>query len=470
MVRWVGRLRVFLILLLLLVAVIAPVVVSGYADLSRAGEFKRTGQAALAADYYQLAARKLPWKEELWSLAASSYALGGSCKDAMPLFELGKRQGTLSADSWILYGVCYELDGRYQAARAVWSDGLKQYPDEAVFYAYFAAEEQRRNDFAAEAHDLAIWVASGQAKAVSHYRLGELLMALNPDQARAQFHQAVSMDKAFDSAVLTLNASLDLAAQESDPSPQLVILGRGLGLVSEWPLAQYDFQQAVNADPKNAEAWAWLGEAQQENKLDGKPALDRALELDASNPLVHGLRGLYWRRNARYAAALAEYQAAAKLEPKNAEWQAALGDTYTSSGDLVSALAAYQAATSLAPTNATYWRLLALFSADNGVQVFDIGLPAAKKAAGIAPNDPQVLDTLGWTYAQAGLLNTAEQTLIKALKAAPDFALAHLHLGEVYLKQGRPSLASHELSLAHQLDPAGPAGAYAAQLLKQYFP
>ncbi len=470
MVRWVGRLRVFLILLVLLIAVFTPAVVSGYADLGRADELKRTGQAASAAHYYQLAAIKLPWKPGLWDLAASSYALSGSCKDAMPLFDFGRKQGTLSANSWILYGICYELDDWYQAAWDAWAAGLKQYPNEAVFYAYFAGEDQRRNDFAAEAHDLAVWVASGQAKAFSHYRLGELLMALNPDQARAQFHEAVSMDTSFDSAVMTLNASLDLSARETDRSRQLVVLGRGLGLVSEWPLAQYDFQQAVNADSQNAEAWAWLGEAQQENKLDGKAALDKALGLDSNSPLVHGLRGLYWKRNARYAAAVAEYQAAARLEPKNGEWQAALGDAYTSNGDLVSALGAYQAATSLAPTNATYWRLLALFSADNGVQVLDIGLPAAKKAAEIAPNDPQVMDTLGWTYAQAGLLNTAEQTLLKALKVAPDFASAHLHLGQVYLKQGKPSLASYELSLARQLDPEGPLGVYAAQLLKQYFP
>jgi Flp pilus assembly protein TadD len=179
---------------------------------------------------------------------------------------------------------------------------------------------------------------------------------------------------------------------------------------------------------------------------------------------------LYWKRQAGYAAALAEYQAAAQLEPKNPEWQIALGDAYASTGDLVAALAAYEAATTLAPDNAAYWRLLALFSADHGIQVLEVGLPAAKKAAEGAPNDPQALDTLGWTYSQAGLLYNAEQTLLKATNLAPESALTHLHLAETYLRKGDQATAHRELDLAHQLDAVGPIGQLAAQLIGQYFP
>ena len=155
---------------------------------------------------------------------------------------------------------------------------------------------------------------------------------------------------------------------------------------------------------------------------------------------------------------------------QNPEWQSSLGESYALKGDLVSALAAYQQAASLAPSNATYWRLLALFSADNGVHVQDVGLPAARKAADIAPNDADVLDALGWTYSQAGLLHSAVQALSKAIEIAPRSASAHLHLAMTYLRQGDRSGASLQLDSTRQLDPGGPYGAYAAQLLDQYFP
>ena len=471
MFRWAGWARVVLILLALLAATIVPVVISGYADWRRA-ETNTAGHAPgiYVAHVYEGAARKLPWQPGLWDLAASWYARDGDCQDAVPAFEIAKARGSLSAKGWALYGFCYDEEGQYQAAWDTWTEGLRRFPEEPSFHYYFAWRDLLNGDFVAEAHERSMWIASGNADAPDHYRLGKLLMASNPEQAQNEFKQAASMDPEFASAAESLQASLTLASLETDPSRRLVVIGRGLGLVNDWPLAQYDFQQAVNADPKNAVAWAWLGEAQQQNKQDGKAALDKALELEPNNSLVHGLRGLYWKRQGKPKAALAEYQTAAKLEPKNAQWQAALGDAYASMGDLVQALAAYVTATDLAPDNATYWRLLALFCADNGVQVLDVGLPAAKKAAEIAPNDPQVLDVLGWTYAQAGLLNTAEQTLNKAIKIAPDSASAHLHLAETYLREGQASFAQSELNRVVQLDPNGPYGTFAALLLKQYFP
>ena len=111
-----------------------------------------------------------------------------------------------------------------------------------------------------------------------------------------------------------------------------------------------------------------------------------------------------------------------------------------------------------------------MFCADNAVQVLDVGLPAAQKAAALTPKDPQVLDALGWSYAQAGLLYNAEQTLTKATVLAPDIALAHFHLAETDLRMGDQTSALDQLNQAHQLDANCPVGKLAAQLLSQYFP
>ena len=51
----------------------------------------------------------------------------------------------------------------------------------------------------------------------------------------------------------------------------------------------------------------------------------------------------------------------------------------------------------------------------------DVGVAAGLKAVELAPTDPQALDALGWAYAQAGYLIKAEETLLKALDAAPQF-------------------------------------------------
>ncbi len=487
MLRWAGRLRVVLVLLALTLAIYLPVVASGYADLRGAENALQMYDYGSAARHYQAAAWKLPWETRLWEQAAIARAYANEPSGAITLFEWLSLRGQLSARGWEIYGGVYQYSkGGVSKAVRIWLAGLQRYPAYTRFYLRIAYGDRLLENYQEERTWMEKWLATAKGSAGDHYEMGLLCLGSDQQTARLELQRASSMESGFDSAVNTLEASLALADLETAPSRRLVVVGRGLGLVSEWSLAQYNFQQAVDADPQNAEAWAWLGEAQQQrdlhpaawfgeetqqqNKVDAKAALDKALELDPNSSLVHGLRGLYWKRQGNPKAALAEYQEAAQLEPKNADWQAALGDAYTSAGDLVSALAAYQSATTLAPDNATYWRLLALFSAENGVQVLDVGLPAAKKAAEIAPNDPQVLDALGWTYSQAGFLNTAEQSLNKAIKIAPDVASAHLHLAETYLREGNLSFAQTELRQVVTIDADGPYGAYAAQLLKQYFP
>lgn len=470
MFRWAGGLRVSLILVVLLAAIVVPVVASGYIDARRAAMADVQGDYASAAQYYRSAAIKLPWRTGFWEQAAAAQVRAGNRDAAVSIYESLRQRGILSAYGWQFLGAVQCASGDCRAALDTWFAGLKAHPSDTRFYALISEGFGQLGDRASQRMWLERWVVTGQASASDHFGLGVLLLTTDLSRSRSELAKAASMDDNFGSAVSTLNATLDLAAGEANPSRRLVILGRGLGLVNNWPLAGEAFIEAARLDPNNAEAWAWMGEADQQAGGDGEGPLNIALYLGPDDAIVHGLRGLYWKRQGKPKAALAEYQAAAELEPKNADWQAALGDAYTSAGDLVSALAAYQSATSLAPENATYWRLLALFSADNSVQVLDIGLPAAKKAAEIAPNDAQVLDALGWTYSQAGLLTTAEQTLNKVIEIAPNVASVHLHLAETYLREGNLGFAKIELQRAVSIDPNGPYGTFAAQLLKQYFP
>ena len=462
--------KILIILLGLTVAILAPIVIQGYIDLKNAQvAFDRKDFADSGADY-ELAARRLRWRSELWEQAAISYVYGKDWEDAVRVFEIARRQGGLSAKGWDTYGEGYWVNGKDSQAMEIWTAGLKEYPSYTGFYSDFALVYRHLKNYEEEQNALEIWLATGKGTAIEHYELGQLLMTSDPGRALQELRYASALDPEFTPAVQTLIASLDLAATESGPAQRLVIIGRGLGLVEEWGLASQAFGQAVNLDNSNAEAWAWLGEARQHQGQDGREELDKALSLDPHDTVVHALRGLYWKRQGLYANALAEYQQAAKLEPENPTWQVSIGELSALNGDLVSALGDYQKAASLAPNDATYWRLLAMFCSDNGVQVQGIGLPAAQKAAGIAPNDPQVLDALGWSYLNAGYLYNAEQNLLKAIKAEPDLALAHIHLAETYLRKGDRASAFVELNNARQLDADGPSGQLAAQLLKQYFP
>ena len=328
-----------------------------------------------------------------------------------------------------------------------------------------------QGDVQAEQDALEKWVAAeGETDAPARYRLGLLLSISEPDRALGEFLLASSLDPEYDSAVETMRTALNVASLETDKARRLVIIGRGLGLLNEWPLAADAFRQAVAADGENAEAWAWLGEAEQQLGRDGRAELDNALSLGRTNPIVRSLRGLYWTRQGRADQALAEYLLAAEYDPGNPAWQISIGEAYVQRGDLQSAQASYLRATEIAPTDATYWRLLATFSAQYNVQIEDVGLPAAQMAVELSGEDPLALDMLGWTLALLERYEEAQDALEHALSLDPELAQGHLHLGIVALQTDDWQAAHEHLQQARDLDADGPVGEQAQVLLNQYFP
>jgi tetratricopeptide (TPR) repeat protein len=72
-------------------------------------------------------------------------------------------------------------------------------------------------------------------------------------------------------------------------------------------------------------------------------------------------------------------------------------------------------------------------------------LPYAERARQAAPDNANVLDTVGHVYMVNGKLDQAEGTLIEALRIDPALLAARFHLGEVLAKQGRPRDARRAL-------------------------
>ena len=124
----------------------------------------------------------------------------------------------------------------------------------------------------------------------------------------------------------------------------------------------------------------------------------------------------------------------------------------------------------MAPTEATYWRALANFCAQYNMQVAEEGLPAARMAVELGGEDPQALDTLGWTLTLLGRYGEAQDALEKAINSDPQFAQGRLHLGIVALQTEDWETAKEQFLRARDLDPDGPVGAQAQALLNQYFP
>jgi tetratricopeptide (TPR) repeat protein len=450
----------------LLAAIFLPVVYTGYSAIQRGEADFAAQNYPSAVGHFQQAARLLPWRNDLWEKAGISAFASENFSDAIIFLN---RAPELSEQGWLALGHSYINTGDLSSALRSYQQG-SQFHDSPSLYASLAYIYRGQKDWDAEHGALKDQIRLDASDAYAHYRLGLLLTVLAPEQALSELMLASSLDPETDPAVQTLRAALNLSATQPDASQNMVTIGRALGLVQEWDLSIAAFEKAIALDAENAEAWAWLGEAKQQIGQDGSVELDHALSLDRTSVIVRALRGLYWNRLEKYSQMLAEYLLAARYEPANPVWQASIGDAYSKIGDLAAALTAYQHATELAPNESVYWRLLAVFCAENGVYVEDVGLPAAQTAVTLAPDDPFALDVLGWSYLSSGRYASAEQTLSDVIARFPYHFPAYIHLAMTHLAQGNRTAAFTQLIYVRDADAGGVHGELANQLLEQYFP
>ncbi len=469
----IRNLKSYFILLAILAIAVLPFVASIYIVLDRAETAFGKKDYALAADYYKQAALKMPWKVELWDEAGRSSYLAGDFTTAIESYTEARQRNGLTASGWIFFGEIYLSRAQAGEALETWHAGLTQYPVHSEFHWYISKAYRFLGDYGSEKDDLGTWIRAGQADAEAHYRFAQLLALSDLDQALDELRLAEQLHPGYASVVNTLKTSIHLAGLEQGDSARLVVVGRGLGLVNEWPLAAEAFKEAVHADERNAEAWAWLGEAKGQLGADGLSELDQALILNERSAVVRALRGLYWKRHQNFRRSLTEYRSASELEPLNPVWQASLGESYYSLGDLPSALLSYQRATELAPKETIYWRLLAVFCAETGVNIEEVGLPAAQKAVDLNPEDPLALDTLGLLYLSSGRYSLAERTLQQAIAQDSEefiYYPAHLHLAMTFLAQGNAIKAYAELTFLRDGNPDPSTAALVDRLLEQYYP
>ena len=90
----------------------------------------------------------------------------------------------------------------------------------------------------------------------------------------------------------------------------------------------------------------------------------------------------------------------------------------------------------------------------------------AEEALRQRPNDPSVLDTLGWVHFRLGDSRQARGLIEQALAAAPDADVLNYHLGAVLLKQGQKDEAREKLKKSLQEEGAFPGRPEAEKMLK----
>ncbi|NCP86243.1 MAG: hypothetical protein CO094_09345 [Anaerolineae bacterium CG_4_9_14_3_um_filter_57_17] len=433
--------------------------------------FPLQGYHFLGAGEYEQAARFLPWRADLLEQAAIAAFDKQAYPDTVRLLEAARERGAISTQGALVLGEAHWQLGAQQQALETWETFTNGDQASAALFLRLSEAYQRLGQDSAVERTLIHGVDLFQNDVELRFSLALWWMSETPALARPELDAARSLDPKTDSRYAVAAAALNEALAVDDIAYQRVVCGRALAALGNWPLAERAFTRAAQANPNYAEAWAWLGEARQQNGSDlAWPALQRALTLAPTNAATLARAGLYWQRAGDSARALEAFTHAATLEPQSPTWQLALGEAYVQSGDLIAAYEHYRIAVALAPLDPEPWRALAVFCATNESYLRESGLPAALKAVSLAPDDWRNPDALGRVLLALGNAESARRMFVRAAELAPAEAAPQFHLGLLFFNAGDLAQARPHFEQAAALDPAGATGDAARRVLERYFP
>ncbi len=222
------------------------------------------------------------------------------------------------------------------------------------------------------------------------------------------------------------------------------------------------YDDVLRLAPGSAPAWSMKGvlALQQGRPADAVPLLERALELDATQPGFHLNLGNALRALARHDEAIAAYRRALALDERMAPAHNNLGNALRDRGSLPEAAAAYQRALALDPGFFAAAANLAQVLAKRPEQPRAEVLAAHDRALALAEaGNLRTPDVANLHNARGNLLQADGRTddaiagYRQAVALDPAFAEAHLNLGRALARALRIEEAIEPLRRALALRP-----------------
>jgi tetratricopeptide (TPR) repeat protein len=275
------------------------------------------------------------------------------------------------------------------------------------------------------------------------------------------------------------------------PGAASVYILRASWFASDPARALADLDRAVEADPKNAGAYARRGDCLRVLG-DGERALAnyrRALALDPKLVDVHHMTGALLAARGDHEAAIASFDRAVRLAPKYVDFYLDRGASLEALGRFERAAADYARVLDLDPSraDACVRRIECLKRAGKILEAAEAGARFVKndrpdepephavlgaaclvkgrpeeaiehlsRALALAPDDATVLGNRGRAYAQTGEWQPAFEDADRAAALAPGVAKHHEDRGIALGKLGRAEEAVAALSRAIELEPGVP--------------
>jgi tetratricopeptide (TPR) repeat protein len=172
---------------------------------------------------------------------------------------------------------------------------------------------------------------------------------------------------------------------------------------------------------------------------------------------------VYYRQN-HIAAALEQYKAVESIRPDYLPALIAMGYAYDTLGSSDQAETYYRKVLQINPKHPNAANNLAFILCERPDHLEE-AFRLAKLARQSRPKDPNVMDTMGWTWYQKGNYLSARSELEESLKINPESALACYHYGMILYTMKKYEQARDYFKKALEIDPNFNGAATAKKML-----
>ena len=275
----------------------------------------------------------------------------------------------------------------------------------------------------------------------------------------------------------------------SELAPVKVTLGIIHAGTGEYDDAIADFKSALEAEPRNADAYRGLAKAYESKGLPDEAELtyQKAIEVKPDYWAGYNLLGVFYYRHSRYEEAIGQFRQVVVLTPDNhrgynnlggiyyylERWAEAremferafainksysvssnLGTLYYIEGRYADAARMYEAALELNDHDYLVWGNLASAyywasgERDKAQQTYQRAIKLAEERKEVNPNDADVISNLAGYYSEIGERNKALALIQQALNKAPTNVQVMYGAATTYEKLGERETALHWIGKA----------------------
>ena len=380
--------------------------------------------------------------------------------------------GNLSKDSQIRLGEAYYQLNQFENASMIWQNSVKTYPDQYDTYKSLVKLHLRLSEIAEVERVINQWSEKFPDGFEPFYYKGLLTILNDNEEATLILEECVKLDDSFVGKIQVLLDGINESDKVQNEWERLTLKGVAYGKIGSWEFAEYSFRKAIEYNSAYSDAWAFLGEAQQQlGYADGYTSLTNALKNSPGSSNANGMMALYWRRRASYGLASAYLFNLTQRYPGDYHWHLEWGHTLIEAGYPAEAIQHYEKASMIKPDELIIWESIAKASLKNSVNLRTIGLPAARRANELNPNNPVLHNLMGVIMTNLNDPISAERFFFKAISMDRSLYSAYYHLGQLYLTQGKRDLAENYLRFVVAYDADDSCESVSTQILiDRYFP